>query len=91
MARARAAHNVAPEPPGADPRRPAVAQAVREGRVVRLNMETGRPREVHPDRLEIAPDGWALHDALTGETIPEARWGHVNIARRRFGAGEAGP
>lgn len=67
-----------------DARRAAVACAVRDGRVVRLNARSGTPRKVHPVCLILGAAGWALVDGLTGLTISERDWGDINISAHLF-------
>lgn len=73
-----------------DPRRLALARAVREGRVVRLKAHGPAERLVHPEALTLCPGGWLLHDRRSGEAIAEAEWGDINISARRFGAEASG-
>ncbi len=68
-----------------DERVPALADAVRRRRVVRLRARGPDMRTVHPLRLILRPDGWALVDALDpGAPIPLADWGTVNISSRVY-------
>ncbi len=75
-----------PDTAGADdPRIPAVAQAVREHRIVRLHAHQPSERVVHPVALVWSRDGWNLEDARAGgELVPLATWGDVNISSRTF-------
>lgn len=85
ISQAQARFQVVADPPGpADPRRAALAEAVRTGRVVRLQARSLQPVTVHPVALELARAGWTLHCALTGRGWPEADWGDVNISARHF-------
>ncbi len=83
MARLFPQASPAPKP---DSRRTALATAVRQGRIVRLQARTPTPITVHPIALHLSPDGWALEDARTGQHWPEASWGDVNISARLFAA-----
>jgi len=74
-----------------DPRRAALALAVREGRVARLQAQGPAPVVVHPLALVLHPQGWHLIDARGGPGHPEADWGDVNISARRFGIGQVQP
>ena len=67
-----------------DPRLPALAQAVRKRRVVRLHAFRRGERVVHPVGLDLDAAGWVLRDGLSGETVPLADWGAVNISAKRF-------
>lgn len=69
--------------PAASPEREALARAVRERRIVRLDA-TGAARVVHPVALIVAPDGWRLRDGRTGTEVAENDWGDINISARRF-------
>lgn len=70
-----------------DPRRVALARAVREGRIIRLQATGAAPRAVHPVALRLHREGWALID-IHGEVFQEADWGDVNISARRFSRSE---
>lgn len=68
-----------------DPRVAALAEAVREHRIVRLRAFTDDERVVHPTALVCDALGWAVEDALASDVaVPQAEWGHVNISSRRF-------
>jgi predicted DNA-binding transcriptional regulator YafY len=72
-------------PPAADERITALAAAIKQRRIVRLQARSASPRTVHPTALLVTTGGWALIDALaTAEAIPEAAWGDINISARRF-------
>lgn len=72
---------------GGDPRRAALAQAAREGRVVRLRSDSVEPVVVHPVALIAGPAGWAVECGLTGRQIAEADWGAVHVSAEWFAAG----
>ena len=86
MAEANARFALAPPVAEPDPRLPAVAEAVRGARIVRLAAFGPKERIVHPVGLDLDASGWALRDALSGDTIALADWGPVNISARRFSA-----
>lgn len=68
-----------------DPRVRAVAEAVREQRVVRLRAFEANERVVHPTALLCDAHGWAVEDDLAPDVpVPLDEWGHVNISSRRF-------
>lgn len=68
-----------------DPRVPALAAAIRERRIVRLQAHQSGEREVHPVSLTWSPAGWALgDDRAPAEPIPIARWGDINVSARTF-------
>ncbi|MEM9642760.1 MAG: HTH domain-containing protein [Pseudomonadota bacterium] len=68
--------------PAADPRLPAMAQAIRGRHVVRLRAHQ-TPCEVHPVQL-ILRDTWAIDCALSGQHIPLEDWGSINISGQTF-------
>jgi predicted DNA-binding transcriptional regulator YafY len=70
--------------PAADPRRAALAMAVRRSGIVRLQSRTANPITIHPTALIMSPDGWAVVDALTGARWHEADWGDIAISARTF-------
>jgi predicted DNA-binding transcriptional regulator YafY len=85
MATATALFHLAPVArPDPDPRRAALALAVRDRRIVRLQSRSPAARLIHPSALTIAPAGWTVTDALTSSDIAESAWGDVNISARRF-------
>ena len=65
-----------------------MAEAVRQGRVVRIRARGPDPRIVHPLGLTLGSDGWEVLDDLDpGASIPVAECGTVNISSRHFTAG----
>jgi predicted DNA-binding transcriptional regulator YafY len=86
MAEARDRYLSAPGPATRpDPRRLALARAVRDRRIVRLCATSPASRTVHPSALVMAPGSWSLVDALTGAEIPEGEWGDINISAKTWG------
>lgn len=72
--------------PRVDERVPALADAVRRRRVVRLRARDPDVRTVHPVGLTLDDDGWHLLDALAPDVpVPQAGWGTVNVSSRAFG------
>lgn len=70
-----------------DERVPALAEAVRHHRVVRIRAQGPDARTVHPLGLSLMADGWELLDALDpGAPIPLADCGTINISSRVFTA-----
>ncbi len=67
-----------------DPRLPALAKAVQERRIVRLQAKSGAPRRVHPARLRLDEGAGALWDALSGAWIAQEDWGDINVSAHRF-------
>lgn len=83
--RAAAAFRLAGPAPPEDERVPALADAVRRRRVVRLRAREPDTRTVHPVGLTLGEGGWQLLDALTpGAPVPPDEWGTVNISGRPF-------
>ena len=85
MARAQTLFRIAPAVlPAKDPRRNALALAVREARIVHLKSRSRDPIAVHPVAVLILPEGWAVQDQITNRLWPEADWGDINISAKRF-------
>lgn len=74
---------LATRPTDEDPRVPALAEAVRHKKRVRLRSRTKTPQMVHPIGLTLRAEGWALTDALTTD-IPQSEWGDLNISNQSF-------
>ncbi len=71
--------------PESDPRLPALAAAVREHRVVRIQAYQPREREVHPVALVCEPLGWMVEDDLAPDTpISLGACGDINISSKTF-------
>ena len=78
---------VSPAPAGApDTRRAALGRAVREGRMVWLQVKRASGVLVHPVRMELSRGGWVLICAMTQTRYPEAEWGDITLSARRFAA-----
>ena len=70
----------------ADPRVAALARAVRQKRVVRINAKSRSVREIHPVALVLTDGGWAIADDLAdGAVIALSECGDINISRLTFG------
>lgn len=68
-----------------DPRLPALAAAVRDAKIVRVQARSRDPVVIHPIALVLRDDGWAVIDGLKGESIfPLAGCGDINISAKRF-------
>ncbi len=68
-----------------DPYVMALAEAVRDKRIVTLQARSQKPRKVHPAALTLSQKGWQLTDALAPDTpIPQNGWGDLNISARQF-------
>ena len=75
---------VAGDDPGEDPRVAAFADAVRDGRIVRIRASGADAQVVHPVAMRLAPDGWFVIDARTGDEFALAESGDINILAHRF-------
>ncbi|QBY02443.1 HTH domain-containing protein [Rhodophyticola sp. CCM32] len=68
-----------------DPYVTAMAEAVRDRRVVRLRARSTDPQEIHPAHLGFDGDLWAVTDIRNPDSaIPQDEWGDLNISARRF-------
>jgi predicted DNA-binding transcriptional regulator YafY len=68
-----------------DPRIAALAAAVREGRIVRIQARTREPVVIHPAALVLQENGWAVIDGLKpGNTIALEECGDINVSAKRF-------
>lgn len=72
-------------PQAADPYVMALAEAVRDKRMVTLQARSNHPRHAHPCALRYDTTGWLLYDAQDRENpIAQADWGDLNISRRTY-------
>lgn len=70
-----------------DPRIAAMAHAIRNCRVVRLQARTRSSRIIHPTRIVADIDDWRVADALDPHgPIALSDWGDINISARVFRA-----
>lgn len=68
-----------------DPRVAALAEAIRQSAIVRLDVHSSHPRTIHPVSLHCGAGGWVVVDGLDpAHPIPEDQWGTINISARRF-------
>lgn len=68
-----------------DPRLPALAEAVRGRRIVRLHAHTPHEVTAHPVALVRRPDGWLVEDDLApGMPWAVAACGDLNVSARTF-------
>ncbi|MEQ8656856.1 MAG: HTH domain-containing protein [Hyphomicrobiales bacterium] len=68
-----------------DPYVMALAQAVREKRIVTLQARSATPRQVHPRALAFDGQTWSLTDArYPKKPIAQVDWGDLNISARQF-------
>lgn len=68
-----------------DQRLPAMATAIKERQVVRIQSKSLSPRVVHPISLMLKDKDWTLEDALQPDKhIPMADWHDINISSKKF-------
>ena len=71
--------------PDDDPRLPALAEAVRAHRVVRVQAFQQNERVIHPVALVCEPEGWMVEDALAPNApIRVDGCGDINISSKTF-------
>ena len=71
----------------ADPRLPALADAIRGQRIVHIQAYTSEARRVHPVALVRDAADWSLLDAhAAGSPVPRSEWGDINISAKTFEA-----
>lgn len=70
--------------PEADSRIAALAQAIRQRRIVRIHARSRSPREIHPSALVHTDAGWSVVDQLGNETLGLSACGDINISTRSF-------
>lgn len=74
-----------------DPRVPALAAAVRVRRIVRIHARSEHPRVIHPIGLRLRGGTWCVDDARTGDVLPVAALGDLNISSKTFAEGASSP
>lgn len=67
--------------PAPDPRIPAIAAAIRQGRMLTLAARSAAPVLIKPDMLGCGPSGWWVSGAPLAAPVPMAEWGDINISR----------
>jgi predicted DNA-binding transcriptional regulator YafY len=68
-----------------DPRLAALAAAVRESRIVRIQARSRAPVVIHPVALVLQDEGWAVIDGAKAErAVALAECGDINISAKRF-------
>jgi predicted DNA-binding transcriptional regulator YafY len=68
-----------------DARVAALAEAIRDAAVTRIQAKSRVPRTIHPIALQFGPRGWAVIDANNpDDPIPLSQAGDINISARRF-------
>jgi len=74
-----------------DPRLPALAAAIRQARVVRINAYRPAERVIHPVALVCQPDGWHVEDDLApATTICLEACGDLSVSSHTFRPRSAG-
>lgn len=69
-----------------DPRVAALANAIREHRIVRINAGEASAQTIHPIGLQLQDQDWRVQDQLTEVSIPLDHCGDINISAHRFSA-----
>jgi predicted DNA-binding transcriptional regulator YafY len=69
-----------------DTRLAALADAIRDMKVVRINAYRPGERTIHPVALIYSSNGWHVEDALAGDLIPLDACGDINVSARTFAA-----
>jgi predicted DNA-binding transcriptional regulator YafY len=87
MARVGRLFPISPSPVPPDPRRAALAQAVKRQVIVQLQVGDATPVTVHPVALHLNTSGWVLEDAR-GPLWPESAWGDIVVSARPVPASE---
>lgn len=67
-----------------DLRLPALAAAIRDHRIVRINAHGPAERVVHPAALVYGRQGWELEDQLSDTRIALTACGDINVSSRTF-------
>jgi predicted DNA-binding transcriptional regulator YafY len=74
-------------PQQTDARVAALAAAIRDTAITRIQSKSRAPKIIHPIALQFGPGGWAVIDANKPDTpIPVSHIGDINISARRFSA-----
>jgi predicted DNA-binding transcriptional regulator YafY len=74
---------VPPQP--TDVRVAALAAAIRDSAITRIQSKSRTPKTIHPIALQFGPLGWAVIDARHPEApIPDSDVGDINISAQRF-------
>jgi predicted DNA-binding transcriptional regulator YafY len=68
-----------------DARVAALAAAIRDSAITRIQSKSRAPTTIHPIALQFGPLGWAVIDAKNPDIpIPVSQAGDINISARRF-------
>jgi predicted DNA-binding transcriptional regulator YafY len=67
-----------------DQRLAALADAIRETKVVRIRAHARGERTIHPVALVHTGTGWCVEDDLTGARVPLRDCGSINVSARLF-------
>jgi predicted DNA-binding transcriptional regulator YafY len=72
-------------PKRTDVRVAALAAAIRDSAITRIQSKSPAPKTIHPIALQFGPLGWAVIDARNPHTpIPDRDVGDINISAQRF-------
>jgi predicted DNA-binding transcriptional regulator YafY len=76
---------LAGQPAPIDERVPALAAAIRDSAVTRIQAKSRAPKTIHPIALQFGPLGWAVIDARNpNDPIRGSEIGDINISAQRF-------
>ncbi|MEM7630797.1 MAG: HTH domain-containing protein [Pseudomonadota bacterium] len=70
--------------PSDDPRVGALAQAVRDQRLVRIRANTDAAQTIEPVSLCLRAGQWTVEDGVTGQSLELGELGDLNISAHRF-------
>lgn len=76
--------SITTQSPPHDRRIAALADAVRDARIVRINAQQPGGQIIHPVALALTADGWQVTDALNDQKVPVQSCGDINISAHRF-------
>lgn len=74
-----------------DGRLAALADAIREAKIVRINAYGSNERTIHPITLVYGNNGWRVEDDIAGELIALNDCGDLNVSARTFKPRSASP
>ena len=81
----------ADDAPEADPRIPAIAAAIRDGRTLTLAVRSACPVRFRPMRLGCGPQGWWVDGPPLSAPALQADWQDINISRAPVDTDEMPP
>lgn len=69
-----------------DQRIPALANAIRNRNIVKINARSRTPQIIHPVRLVSDAQGWTIHDISSGQDVSLLDCGDINVSAKSFPA-----